>query len=998
LSVNPILAVVANQSVNEGSPLVVSNIGSFEDVVEGGAGGDGIGLDADDYASIGAFDPGTNVEFNTDTLQITGGFAGMGIHVDLDPSLGVDEIAVFVFSDFEVDAGIIVTARGSRPLAILSKTDLDVKGTIDVSAFNGDVSTPADGFNDERWPGAGGGFGGAGSSDTLSRQNGLPAYGAPVNSVGMWDLFPNTNGGGTGAGHGGIGGRAEGDTNGNKGPVGQSYGDLSVRVRGGSGGATAGIGITVGDDFLAGGGGGGGGIELGANGAITIHASGKVLADGGDGADGFFPAVTSDSVGGGGGGAGGGILIHAKSVFQHGLLSAKGGDGGELTDLIGGGGGGGRILLVHSASGTFSNSGGSQVVTGGIVPSGGSLGGEAGQNGVSQIIAETPSAPIIETFDYVIDWGDGSTDSIGPATIDVPGVSVGDVVEGSFDGSHTYADDGVYTVTVTINDNKGGTDTDVFFVTVNNVVPTVTAAMPSLSVNEGMVATMTGTWGDVGADAVTLSASLGSITQNGDGTWSWSYAAADGLNTQGVTITATDDDLGESSVTFDLTVNNVAPSIVLTGAAATDEGAQYSLSFAATDPGTDTITGWLVNWGDGITEPFAGSAAGGSLTHTYAEGSPGLTRNIIVTAIDEDGSFASSPLAVAVNNVAPTANAGGPYVTFDDWSITLNGSGSDIAGPDDPLTFAWDFNGGEDFEISGEDPVLNPATLGVGVHTIRLKVSDGDGGETVSTTTVTVLGEGTLLIDGVLHVVGNNDANDMVLITQCDGDIKVFATFNDDNPTVFAATLVEEINVRTRGGHDVVVTTPNVVETMTIDGGSENDLLVGGGADDRIYGGSGHDTIYGADGYDMLFAGDGDDDIFGGDGYDVLVGGGGRDILDGGVGRDMLIGGCNEDRLHGGGDDDILIGGYTSHDNNVAVLDEIMQIWGGPASFNDRVTMTTSNGLLIAGSTVFDDAATDHIIGAAGRDLAFADTAKWDGVKDTVSLSSAQDTLIAVNS
>ena len=50
---------------------------------------------------------------------------------------------------------------------------------------------------------------------------------------------------------------------------------------------------------------------------------------------------------------------------------------------------------------------------------------------------------------------------------------------GSFDGSHTYADNGVYTVTVTVFDDDGGTTSQTFTVTVDNVAPTLTVVAES---------------------------------------------------------------------------------------------------------------------------------------------------------------------------------------------------------------------------------------------------------------------------------------------------------------------------------------------------------------------------------------------------------------------------------------------------------------------------------------------------------------------------------------
>jgi Ca2+-binding RTX toxin-like protein len=445
-------------------------------------------------------------------------------------------------------------------------------------------------------------------------------------------------------------------------------------------------------------------------------------------------------------------------------------------------------------------------------------------------------------------------------------------------------------------------------------------------------------------------------------------------------------------------VDNVAPTLNISGAANVDEAAVYTLGLSASDPGDDTITQWTINWGDAI-EVVAGNPA--SATHTYADGDANYV--ISATATDEDGTFAAAgTVAVMVDNVAPTADAGGPYLTFDDTAITLTGTGFDVAGAADPLLYEWDFDGNfATVEAVGDMVTFDPVALGImgtTTVTVALRVSDGDGGVTISTADVTVLGEGTLLIDGVLHVVGSNTENDIVIIKRSNDVLKVYATFNDNNPATFNVVDVTDIQVRTRGGHDIVVTTPNVNHTMTIDGGDGNDLLQGGGGTNLIIGGAGNDVLSGAGGNDILLGGDGNDDLIGGSGDDVLVGGDGCDILLGGTGNDLIIGSDDNDLLVGGGGEDILIGGVTIHDNDVAALDAVMAVWTSSASFNSRVnTLTSTGGLLEAGVAVFDDDDLDILIGGAGRDLVFGDTFLWDGTIDLIALHPFQDTLIPVN-
>ncbi len=68
-----------------------------------------------------------------------------------------------------------------------------------------------------------------------------------------------------------------------------------------------------------------------------------------------------------------------------------------------------------------------------------------------------------ESFTFTIDWGDGTPNSSGTATIDQNG-SPGVLTAGSVGGGHTYATAGTFPVTVTIQDDDGGLDSEQFLV------------------------------------------------------------------------------------------------------------------------------------------------------------------------------------------------------------------------------------------------------------------------------------------------------------------------------------------------------------------------------------------------------------------------------------------------------------------------------------------------------------------------------------------------------
>ena len=88
----------------------------------------------------------------------------------------------------------------------------------------------------------------------------------------------------------------------------------------------------------------------------------------------------------------------------------------------------------------------------------------------------------------------------------------------------------------------------------DNDSPTLTRALATVSGNVFSLLTNNGTWADPNAgDVVTLTASLGVIVRNADGTWNWSFTPSQALANQLVTITATDDKGAVTRVTFTAT-------------------------------------------------------------------------------------------------------------------------------------------------------------------------------------------------------------------------------------------------------------------------------------------------------------------------------------------------------------------------------------------------------------------------------------------------------------
>ncbi len=137
-----------------------------------------------------------------------------------------------------------------------------------------------------------------------------------------------------------------------------------------------------------------------------------------------------------------------------------------------------------------------------------------------------------DTHTVAWDFGDGSSPLVGGS-------------EGGLTPTHVYADDGVYTVTLTVTDDEGAVGSDTLVVTVRNVAPTVDVG-PDQTADAGEVVYFSGVFTDPGTlDAHTIAWDFGDeATVSGTLTPMHTYANS---GTYTVTLTVTDDDGGVGS-------------------------------------------------------------------------------------------------------------------------------------------------------------------------------------------------------------------------------------------------------------------------------------------------------------------------------------------------------------------------------------------------------------------------------------------------------------------
>jgi Ca2+-binding RTX toxin-like protein len=349
--------------------------------------------------------------------------------------------------------------------------------------------------------------------------------------------------------------------------------------------------------------------------------------------------------------------------------------------------------------------------------------------------------------------------------------------------------------------------------------------------------------------------------------------------------------------------------------------------------GIDTVE---VNGGNGA-ETFTATPNGTRVRFDRTTPAPfsldiGTTENLVVNMNGGDDTFTGSNGLAGLISLTVDGGTGNDTITGGDGNDTLiGGDGNDIIiggrGSDTALmgagndTFVWNPGDGSD-KVEGQGDVdtlqFNGANVNekfdLSANGTRLRLTRDVGNITMDVNGVEQVN--VVALGGSDTVTVNNLAGTGVTQVNLDlagtpgsgtGDAQVDSvivngTNHADNVqiagggTSFAVTGLSAVVavqgsdgtsdglfVNTLGGNDTVNAAglPAGVVSLTVDGGTGNDIITGSAGDDRLIGNDGNDVIIGGRGNDVAFMGAGNDTFVWnpGDGSDIVEGQDGMDTM-----------------------------------------------------------------------------------------------------------------------
>ncbi|MHC3130141.1 MAG: PKD domain-containing protein [Candidatus Bathyarchaeota archaeon] len=306
---------------------------------------------------------------------------------------------------------------------------------------------------------------------------------------------------------------------------------------------------------------------------------------------------------------------------------------------------------------------------------------------------------------YSWDFGDGNTDS---------GVTV----------SHSYVDDGEYSVTLSVVDDDGAVGSKTASIIVKNRPPVADLNTSTAILDKEEIVTFNAS-GSYDPDGYIVDYSW----DFGDGNTATGVTASHSYPTSGtytVTLTVTDDGATDS-ITATKTVRNRPPVASFTETAEivdTEETISFDASESSDPDGTIVSYSW--DFGDGT------KGTGVSVQHAYSQDGSYI---VTLTVTDNDGAKDTAEATKMVHNRSPIASftesaetvSSGESIDFD---------GSESHDPDGTIvSYSWDFGDGN--TATGVE--VDHAYEDDGVYTVTLTVIDDDDATGSATATKNVL-------------------------------------------------------------------------------------------------------------------------------------------------------------------------------------------------------------------------------------------------------------------
>ncbi len=328
-----------------------------------------------------------------------------------------------------------------------------------------------------------------------------------------------------------------------------------------------------------------------------------------------------------------------------------------------------------------------------------------------------------------------------------PGLSIdpdSGVISGTIDNSASQTDSGVYTATITVSDGNGGTTSQTITFNVSNPGPIAVDDSASTDEDVPVVISPLTNDSDPDGDDLTITAvsSLnGSVFANGDGTLT--YIPNPGFNgTDTITYEISDGEGGTATAEITVTVADVNDTPVTSGSIGDQtnlDSQVISLPVAGafSDPDGDTLSYTAIGLPAGLTiDPDTGVISG-TIDRSASQVNGGVY-SITVTADDGRGGTVSTSFEWTVTNPAPVAS-NDSVTTDEDTDVNIAVLANDVDDDGDPLTITEAEAGNGTVTINPDGTLAySPNANFNGEDTIIYTISDGEGGFSTATVTVTV--------------------------------------------------------------------------------------------------------------------------------------------------------------------------------------------------------------------------------------------------------------------